>query len=132
MYKTPVAVARHRISNRLSVFWSSTCAETVTEATFRHRLLPFAHPVKRISSMSSSTVRSGSCLCKSIKYEIIGDPITFRVCHCMNCRKATGSAFMSNLVFSKEVGYLHNNHVQIILNQLLKLESPSFRRRGTP
>jgi len=50
----------------------------------------------------SSTLRSGSCLCKSIKYETIGDPIRFAICHCMNCKKATGSAFMSNIFFSKE------------------------------
>jgi hypothetical protein len=69
------------------------------------------HTSLRTSMSSSSTVRSGSCLCKSIKYEIIGDPITFRICHCMNCKKSSGSAFMSNLFFSKEVGCLPNNHV---------------------
>ncbi|KAF8149149.1 Mss4-like protein [Crassisporium funariophilum] len=51
------------------------------------------------SPPSSAPVRSGSCLCKSIKYEIYGDPITFRVCHCANCRKASGSAFLSNIFF---------------------------------
>ncbi|EKM77882.1 hypothetical protein AGABI1DRAFT_107699 [Agaricus bisporus var. burnettii JB137-S8] len=49
----------------------------------------------------TTTVRRGSCLCQAVKYEVRGDPLTFRVCHCVNCRKATGSAFMSNGFFLK-------------------------------
>ncbi|KAF8952805.1 Mss4-like protein [Flammula alnicola] len=45
-------------------------------------------------------VRTGSCLCKSVKYQVYGDPITFRICHCQNCRRASGSAFMSNVFFT--------------------------------
>ncbi|KAF5327485.1 hypothetical protein D9619_005132 [Psilocybe cf. subviscida] len=47
----------------------------------------------------ATTVRTGSCLCGSVRYEITGDPFSFRVCHCQNCRKATGSAFMTNGFF---------------------------------
>ncbi|KAF8956175.1 Mss4-like protein [Flammula alnicola] len=50
----------------------------------------------------STKVRNGSCLCKSIKYQVVGEPITMRVCNCPNCRKATGSAFMTNVFFSEE------------------------------
>ncbi|KAF8336122.1 Mss4-like protein, partial [Amanita rubescens] len=43
--------------------------------------------------------RSASCLCGAVKFDITGDPVTFMVCHCVNCQKATGSVFMSNTFF---------------------------------
>ncbi|TFK34247.1 Mss4-like protein [Crucibulum laeve] len=52
--------------------------------------------------MSATEVRRGSCLCRSVIYEITGSPLAFRVCNCINCRKATGSAFMSNIFLKKE------------------------------
>jgi hypothetical protein len=42
----------------------------------------------------------GSCLCGSIKYEIIGKFEKFFFCHCKSCRKDTGSVYAANL-FSK-------------------------------
>ncbi|KAF6756945.1 Mss4-like protein, partial [Ephemerocybe angulata] len=41
----------------------------------------------------------GSCLCKAVRYELEGEPVWFRVCHCVNCRKVTGAAFMANVLF---------------------------------
>jgi hypothetical protein len=35
----------------------------------------------------------GSCLCGSVLYEITGDLGPLALCHCRNCRKASGSAF---------------------------------------
>ena len=51
----------------------------------------------------SKVVRTGSCLCKSVNYELTGDPVSFRICHCQNCRRATGSAFMASLFFKGTV-----------------------------
>ncbi|KXN82130.1 hypothetical protein AN958_03184 [Leucoagaricus sp. SymC.cos] len=48
-------------------------------------------------------VRRGSCLCGAVRYEVQGDPIRFMTCHCINCRKATGTAFMSNGLFPRNV-----------------------------
>jgi len=39
----------------------------------------------------------GSCLCKGIKFKIIGDFESFYLCHCRYCRKDTGSAHAANL-----------------------------------
>jgi hypothetical protein len=39
----------------------------------------------------------GSCLCKGIKFKIIGDFDSFYLCHCRYCRKDTGSAHAANL-----------------------------------
>ena len=53
--------------------------------------------------MSNSSIHSASCLCGAIKFDIAGDPLTFMVCHCINCHKATGSVFMSNTFFKQKV-----------------------------
>ncbi|MFX7731814.1 GFA family protein, partial [Acinetobacter baumannii] len=34
----------------------------------------------------------GSCLCGSVKYQRIADPLTFYVCHCTMCQRRTGGA----------------------------------------
>ncbi|KIY46625.1 hypothetical protein FISHEDRAFT_46962 [Fistulina hepatica ATCC 64428] len=41
----------------------------------------------------------GSCLCKKVKFETIGDPLSFVACFCDNCRKSAGSAFLSLAFF---------------------------------
>ncbi|KAF8060827.1 Mss4-like protein [Lyophyllum atratum] len=47
-------------------------------------------------------VYHGSCLCHSVEYTITGEPFTFYVCHCQNCRKSSGSAFLANAFFKPE------------------------------
>jgi hypothetical protein len=38
----------------------------------------------------------GSCLCKSVRYEVTGELGDFGYCHCTSCRKASGSAHAAN------------------------------------
>jgi hypothetical protein len=44
----------------------------------------------------------GSCLCGTVRYEIQGAPVILYYCHCGTCRKATGSAFASNVIVQSE------------------------------
>ncbi|KAK4612165.1 Putative glutathione-dependent formaldehyde-activating enzyme [Fulvia fulva] len=47
--------------------------------------------------MASSPTKTGQCLCGAIKYKLAGPsakPYYNTVCHCLNCRRATGSAFL--------------------------------------
>ncbi|KAF8885453.1 Mss4-like protein [Infundibulicybe gibba] len=55
-----------------------------------------------MGSESDEKIRYGSCLCRAIKYKVTGPPFTFVVCHCDNCQKATGSAFLTNAFFKAE------------------------------
>lgn len=48
---------------------------------------------------------SGSCLCGNVKYTITGTPSLNVVCHCINCKKASGSAFMANGMYKEEVSH---------------------------
>lgn len=38
----------------------------------------------------------GSCLCQRIQYELTAEPGDFGYCHCISCRKASGSAHAAN------------------------------------
>ncbi|HVJ64742.1 MAG TPA: GFA family protein [Bdellovibrionota bacterium] len=40
---------------------------------------------------------TGSCLCKTVKYQVEGSFETFFFCHCRHCQKDTGSAHAANL-----------------------------------
>ncbi|KAK5126343.1 hypothetical protein LTR85_010579 [Meristemomyces frigidus] len=57
--------------------------------------------------MSTETsTKTGSCLCGKIKYRLEGHaatPIYNTVCHCLNCRKWLGSAFLTASICSKNV-----------------------------
>ncbi|KAG7055592.1 duf636 domain protein [Colletotrichum scovillei] len=50
-----------------------------------------------INTMSSSR---GSCRCGNIKISFTGDPITTAACHCLDCRKVSGSVFGVSILVS--------------------------------
>ena len=39
----------------------------------------------------------GGCLCGAIRYEVNGEIVRTAICHCDDCRKATGAAFTTNI-----------------------------------
>jgi hypothetical protein len=47
-------------------------------------------------SMETKTL-TGSCLCRGVRYTVLGDPQRAWHCHCSRCRKATGTGHASNL-----------------------------------
>lgn len=53
--------------------------------------------------MSTANVIKGGCLCQSVQYQVTGAPKMTLVCHCDNCRKVTGSTFMANALYQKDV-----------------------------
>lgn len=44
----------------------------------------------------------GSCLCKTVTYQVEEDVTELFFCHCSYCRKATASAYSVNAKISKE------------------------------
>jgi hypothetical protein len=50
--------------------------------------------------MSTATL-AGSCLCGSIKFEVVPPFTAFRYCHCSRCQKASGSAHAANIFVPK-------------------------------
>jgi len=65
------------------------------------------------SAETAEIVRKGSCLCGRVHFETTGNPFTFVVCHCHNCKKSSGAAFMANAFFSpKNLKITGQEHVK--------------------
>lgn len=43
------------------------------------------------------TTIEGSCLCGAVTFEVTGPTTKFVHCHCSRCRKATGTAYATNI-----------------------------------
>jgi len=48
---------------------------------------------------------TGGCLCGAVRYAIDGQPVPGRqlLCHCCDCQKQTGSAFLSGVAFVSDL-----------------------------
>ena len=47
-------------------------------------------------------VRTGSCICRGVTFRVTGDPLRVGICHCTDCRKASGSTFSAFAVWPRE------------------------------
>ena len=43
----------------------------------------------------------GRCACGSVRYKLTADPLIVHACHCRDCQRVTGSAFVINLWIEK-------------------------------
>ncbi len=48
------------------------------------------------------TVHEGGCLCGSLRYRTLADPLRVTVCHCRFCQRATGGAALVEPIFNKQ------------------------------
>jgi len=48
------------------------------------------------------SVREGGCACGAVRYRLGSDPLFVHCCHCLNCQRQTGSAFVINLLIEAE------------------------------
>jgi hypothetical protein len=56
-----------------------------------------------MSGEGSRKVDNGHCLCGAVKYKLVGDPLYNVVCHCPNCRRTSGSTFVTAGIYPKVV-----------------------------
>jgi hypothetical protein len=47
-------------------------------------------------------MREGGCSCGAVRYRLAGDPLFVHCCHCLNCQRQTGSAFVVNVLIEAE------------------------------
>lgn len=47
-------------------------------------------------------VRTGSCLCRGVRFRVSGDPLRVGICHCADCRKSSGAPFSAYAVWPEE------------------------------
>jgi hypothetical protein len=48
------------------------------------------------------SVREGGCACGEVRYRLTSDPMFIHCCHCLNCQRQTGSAFVINLLIEAD------------------------------
>ena len=42
-----------------------------------------------------ATMRTGGCLCGAVRYESAGEPLFSLKCHCRDCQRASGTAYVA-------------------------------------
>ena len=45
---------------------------------------------------------SGGCACRQVRYKVVGEPLFTHACHCSDCQRTTGSAFVLHTVIAKD------------------------------
>jgi hypothetical protein len=46
--------------------------------------------------------REGGCSCGAVRYRLMSEPLFVHCCHCSNCQRQTGSAFVVNLLIEAD------------------------------
>ena len=46
--------------------------------------------------------REGGCACGAVRYRLASQPMFIHCCHCLNCQRQTGSAFVVNLLIQAD------------------------------
>jgi hypothetical protein len=49
-----------------------------------------------------SIPREGGCACGAVRYRLTSEPMFIHCCHCLNCQRQTGSAFVINLLIETD------------------------------
>ena len=44
----------------------------------------------------------GGCSCGAVRYRVNGEPLVVHCCHCLNCQRQTGSAFVINMLIEAD------------------------------
>ena len=75
------------------------------------------------------SIFTGSCLCGSVNYKSNSDPLVIQNCHCDQCRKATGSVYLTSLFIKEEnfeiTGEVNNySHLSDAGNNMTKYFCP--------
>ncbi len=49
-----------------------------------------------------SVPREGGCGCGAVRYRLTSEPLFVNCCHCLNCQRQTGSAFVINVLIEAD------------------------------
>jgi hypothetical protein len=44
----------------------------------------------------------GGCSCGAVRYRLLSEPLFVHCCHCLNCQRQTGSAFVINMLIEAD------------------------------
>ncbi len=64
-----------------------------------------------------SVGRDGGCACGALRYRLTSEPLFVHCCHCLNCQRQTGSAFVINLL-------IETGHVEVVAGTVHRVDVP--------
>ncbi len=64
-----------------------------------------------------SAQRDGGCACGALRYRLASEPMFIHCCHCLNCQRQTGSAFVINLL-------IEGDRVEVLKGTAQPIEVP--------
>src|SRR5262249_55623686 len=59
-------------------------------------------PVADKTGGTMDEAREGGCSCGEVRYRLDSRPLFTHCCHCLNCQRQTGSAFVINLLIETD------------------------------
>jgi hypothetical protein len=59
----------------------------------------------------------GRCACGAVRYRLTSSPLFVHCCHCLNCQRQTGSAFVINIL-------IETDHVKLLSGAPVSVEVP--------
>ena len=65
----------------------------------------------------------GRCACGEVRYRLNGAPFAVHCCHCRDCQRETGSAFVVN-------GLIESGQVEIVEGEPEAIDTPSASGKG--
>jgi hypothetical protein len=69
----------------------------IKNAPICHLISDFAFWASSLS-VTIATKLSGRCACGSVRYQLVARPMFVRCCHCDDCQRMTGGAFVLNAI----------------------------------
>src|SRR6478672_1176950 len=64
-----------------------------------------------------SAAREGGCSCGAVRYRLSAEPLFVNCCHCLNCQRQTGSAFVINAL-------IESTHVEVTAGETVAVDVP--------
>lgn len=71
-----------------------------------------------MAEVSGATKREGGCACGSVRYRLEREPMFVHCCHCRDCQRQTGSAFVLNALIETE-------NVALLAGELDRVDVPT-------
>ena len=71
-----------------------------------------------------TVTREGGCACGAVRYRLASDPLFTHCCHCLNCQRQTGSAFVINAL-------IETDRVELLAEEPQPVDVPRGRGKQT-
>jgi hypothetical protein len=61
--------------------------------------------------MAQATGQEGGCACGAVRYKLTAAPLIIHACHCRDCQRLTGTAFVTNIWIERS--FVEANHAPL-------------------